>query len=428
MLLPWPPADPGATVRLPRSKPGPALSSRHAGVAKHVLSAAVKPDETDSELVFPAAVRPVAEQRYYEWGAGKRVAYRVLNQGGLEVAPLVLLTGFGVGSFHYDRLLKEMKGDRRDIYLMDFFGQGSSWPSIDPCPSTDSMDAEAGFEHGFGTGPVASEFDGFRFSADMWTEQVEHFVREIVGRKAVLCGNSLGGFIAVNLASTRPELVEGLVLLNATPFWGTTAVSFWNGLYPVPPLLKIIGTQWWNSIRSPTTIRSLLDFVYAKPYASGGYTAELVEQIIEPTRQKAAASAFCSILFSPPPERSFEHMLHDVKQSGIPCLLAYGREDPWVVPLWAMRLQRQLDTQSHYYELTPAGHCPQDEAPEAVAFLIDTFCEYVAGTREAMPQSPQLELGETKVIFHAKPLPRNIFEMMDYGIHVLKTSVMKQPF
>lgn len=121
-----PPADPGATVRLPRSKPGPALSSRHAGVAKHVLSAAVKPDETDSELVFPAAVRPVAEQRYYEWGAGKRVAYRVLNQGGLEVAPLVLLTGFGVGSFHYDRLLKEMKGDRRDIYLMDFFGQGAA--------------------------------------------------------------------------------------------------------------------------------------------------------------------------------------------------------------------------------------------------------------------------------------------------------------
>jgi pimeloyl-ACP methyl ester carboxylesterase len=54
------------------------------------------------------------------------VAYRVINQGGQDTAPLVLLSGFGVGSFHYDRLLEEMKGDRRDIYLLDFFGQGES--------------------------------------------------------------------------------------------------------------------------------------------------------------------------------------------------------------------------------------------------------------------------------------------------------------
>lgn len=77
-------------------------------------------------MTFSADVRPVAEQRYYEWAPGKQVAYRVLYQGGQEVAPLVLLTGFGVGSFHYDRLLEEMKGDRRDIYLMDFFGQGTT--------------------------------------------------------------------------------------------------------------------------------------------------------------------------------------------------------------------------------------------------------------------------------------------------------------
>jgi pimeloyl-ACP methyl ester carboxylesterase len=262
----------------------------------------------------------------------------------------------------------------------------------------------------------------------MWTEQVEHFVTELVGRPAVLCGNSLGGFIAVNLASRQPGLVEGLILLNATPFWGTTALSPWAGVYPVPSLLRAVGTRWWNSIRSPDTIRNLLDFVYARPGAAGGYSAELVERILEPTRQPSAASAFCSILFSPPPERSFEHMVHDVQRAGIPVLLAYGREDPWVVPLWGMRLQRQLATQAFYYELTPVGHCPQDEAPQAVAFLVDAFCETLAGQRASMPDTPSIQLGDAKIIFHDKPRPRNVFEILDSGLHYLKTGVLKQPF
>ena len=35
-----------------------------------------------------------------------------------------------------------------------------------------------------------------------------------------LVGNSLGGLLAVLLAARRPDLVNGIVLLNATPIWG----------------------------------------------------------------------------------------------------------------------------------------------------------------------------------------------------------------
>ena len=166
---------------------------------------------------------------------------------------------------------------------------GDSWPTVDPCPSPDPA-ADAGFQQGFGPGPVAPEFEGFRFSADMWTEQVRilpachlipapagdilpmsqattgcwvcaaavfgnahtgagacvvlpssqltYFLEQFVGRPAILCGNSLGGFISVNLTSQRPDLAAGLVLLNATPFWGTTALSFWDGTYPLPQALR----------------------------------------------------------------------------------------------------------------------------------------------------------------------------------------------
>ena len=38
-------------------------------------------------------------------------------------------------------------------------------------------------------------------------------------RPAFVAGNSLGGLLAVYLTAMHPELVRGLVLLNATPFW-----------------------------------------------------------------------------------------------------------------------------------------------------------------------------------------------------------------
>ena len=50
-----------------------------------------------------------------------------------KAAPILLLNGFGVGSFHQHRLMQQLllveqqKVDR-DIYGMDYLGQGRSWP------------------------------------------------------------------------------------------------------------------------------------------------------------------------------------------------------------------------------------------------------------------------------------------------------------
>lgn len=66
-------------------------------------------------------------------------------------------------------------------------------------------------------------------SAEMWTRQLQEFLRDVAGAgpesPAYVAGNSLGGFLAVNLAATHPGLVKGLVLLNASgwPRW----LGFW---------------------------------------------------------------------------------------------------------------------------------------------------------------------------------------------------------
>ncbi|KAL8243403.1 hypothetical protein R6Q59_009661 [Mikania micrantha] len=47
----------------------------------------------------------------------------------------------------------------------------------------------------------------------------------------------------------------------------------------------------------------------------------------------------------------------------------YGKEDPWVRPVWGLQVKRQLP-EAPYYQISPAGHCPHDEVPEVVNYLL----------------------------------------------------------
>ena len=46
----------------------------------------------------------------------------------------------------------------------------------------------------------------------------------------------------------------------------------------------------------------------------------------------------------------------------------YGREDPWVRPIWGIKVKQQVP-EAPYYEISPAGHCPHDEVPEVTIAL-----------------------------------------------------------
>merc|ERR1719329_1581636 len=177
------------------------------------------------------------------------------------------------------------------------------------------------------------------------------------------------------VASRRPELVKGLFLMNPTPFWGVGVQRIlpWTGGYPVPGWVRPLTITWWDTIRSPKTIESILSGVYASPSRVG---ERLISEIIEPTEQPAAASAFASILCSPSSPRPFKDMLADIHQAGTPVALAYGKEDPWIVPVWGFRAKRSLPN-ARYWEISPAGHCPHHEAPEAINLLLR---EWVAAT------------------------------------------------
>lgn len=58
-----------------------------------------------------------------------------------------------------------------------------------------------------------------------------------------------------------------------------------------------------------------------------------------------------------------------------PICLMYGKDDPWVRPVWGLQVKRRVPD-APYYEISPAGHCPHDEVPEvSLEFSISIFFE-----------------------------------------------------
>ncbi|KAK7312117.1 hypothetical protein VNO77_35722 [Canavalia gladiata] len=90
--------------------------------------------------------------------------------------------------------------------------------------------------------------------------------------------------------------------------------------------------------------------------------------ITETTRHPAASAAFASIMFAPQAELSFYEALSRCRKNNVPICLMYGKEDPWVKPFWGQQVKRQVP-EAPYYQVSPAGHCPHDEAPEVINFL-----------------------------------------------------------
>lgn len=158
------------------------------------------------------------------------------------------------------------------------------------------------------------------------SKKAHAFINEVIGEPAFVAGNSLGGYIAANLAANYPRAVLGLALMNATPFWafrkpnanaalnggdvtdlsprtdisatrdGSTGSTpstgiptdseiapgnpatkegspversgdwlGWDGTLPAPAGLFRFGAWYFDRMRDPRTVKSMLGAVYSNP-------------------------------------------------------------------------------------------------------------------------------------------------------------------
>ena len=144
-----------------------------------------------------------------------------------------------------------------------------------------------------------------------------------------------------------------------------------------------IVTPYWDRFRSLTTIRNLLKLVYVDDEKLDD---ELVRNIRAPTDHPVASSTFASVLWSPKPKVAYDDALDVIRDGDVPVALVYGREDPWVTPLWGQRLKRRVPNAT-YYEVSKCGHCPHHEALELVNEIMGSWMT-ATSAGEVPPREP----------------------------------------
>ncbi|WP_016953393.1 alpha/beta fold hydrolase [Anabaena sp. PCC 7108] len=281
---------------------------------------------------------PISGQ-YWEWH-GHKVYYVQAGEKQPQRPPLLLVHGFGASTDHWRKNITGLCADFQ-VFAIDLLGFGrSAKPNL-------------------------------QYSGDLWRDQINDFISEVIGQKAVLAGNSLGGYACLCVASQRADNVAGVALLNsAGPFSESEGVKS-QIQPPKNPLQKLLGktVKWtfkqrlvqsllFEYTRQKWVIRRTLEKVYLDKSA---ITNQLVEEIQRPAYDKGALDVFISV-FSTPQGEKVDILL---KQLTCPLLLLWGEADPWM-----KARERSQKFHQYYPQLTEyflsAGHCPHDEVPEQV--------------------------------------------------------------
>ncbi|MFN9175513.1 MAG: alpha/beta fold hydrolase [Synechocystis sp.] len=271
---------------------------------------------------------------YWQW-QGHKIYYVQAGNPQPDRPALLLVHGFGASTDHWRKNIEGLQGDFQ-VWAIDLLGFGRS------------------------------KKPALQYSGQLWQQQLQDFIAQVIGQKTVVAGNSLGGYASLCVAANDPEGVSGVILLNsAGPFGDHVGPTLTN---PVQKLIKNVMLQplpsylLFQFVRRRKNIRKTLEKVYVDKTA---VTDRLVEEIYQPSCDAGAPQVFASVFKSPQGE-TVDQLLSQLQS---PLMAIWGEGDPWMNV-------RERSTKIHqYYPQLPehflgAGHCPHDEDPQQVNDLI----------------------------------------------------------
>lgn len=299
---------------------------------------------------------PWIEDGYGQWKwRGHNINY--LEMGDPSKPALLLIHGFGASAYHWRYNVPVLARDYH-VFAFDLLGFGLS------------------------DKPVQD------YSAEVWRDQAVDFVKDVIGKETTVAGNSLGGFTALYAASTGTtsdkddieSLIKGCVLLNGAGRFRDPDAPDEDKVKEKNAFVEWISAGIQRAViaasfvytKQPSRIEQVLRQVY--PVDSGNVDPELVESIRIPSLDANAAEVFYRVITKngSGPQAYVDDLL---KELDTPLLLAWGEEDPWIRPVAADKIQA-LYPESRRVSID-AGHCPHDEAPEAVNSAILEFMNEV---------------------------------------------------
>lgn len=228
---------------------------------------------------------------------------------------------------------------------------------------------------GFGRTPEAGRAVGVSSQREM----LHRFITEVVGRPAVLVGNSWGGLVSLAQAALAEETVAGLVLVSPAqlPPLGTRLDPVQLRrlvLHLLPGLGEYSLWRQGERIGARGMFMDLLTLgcadVRRVPEEVVVQNASLVAERMERLGMSHASSylrATRSMLLTLLRRGQFEAWAHEVR---VPTLLMHGRQDR-LVPFAASRKLAELRPDWCFEPLEDVGHVPQmEDAPRFVERVV----------------------------------------------------------
>lgn len=286
--------------------------------------------------------------RFWSW-RGYEIGYCAEGLENQELGnkpALVLIHGFGASVGHWRKNVPVLAQSFR-VYAIDLIGFGSS------------------------AQPLPLEMP---YTFETWGQQVADFVREVVGDRAVLIGNSIGAVVAMQAAIYAPELVLKTILINCSLRLlqeQNQLSSPWIKRLGVKAVQNILGVRaiaklFFDRVRQPRSVRQILSQAYIRKEA---ITDELIEILIKPAQNDHAVDVFMAFVrYSQGPRP--EDLL-----AILPCeaIVLWGDRDPWEPIALGQKSFTRFACVKEFVAIANAGHCPQDEVPEQVNELLLKF-------------------------------------------------------
>ena len=256
-----------------------------------------------------------------------------------EKGPAILLIhGFGASTTHWRHNLPVL-GKQYEVHALDLLGFGKS-----------------------------AKPNNLSYGGPLWKDQIVSYVKENIGRPAILVGNSLGGYAALASGAALGSDAAGVVLLNAAGyftkdkkstkgFWSTAKKTVAEIFIKNVLLQRII----FENLRQSSTIKRTLKQVYID---TTNVDDELIEAIRKPSFDSGAFNVFRSV-FDPagPQGRPLDELFAELKA---PLLLLWGNRDPWMNAPGKRATYKKHTPDNTKEVILDAGHCPHDEVPDQV--------------------------------------------------------------
>jgi pimeloyl-ACP methyl ester carboxylesterase len=255
--------------------------------------------------------------------------------------PMLLVHGFGASGFHWRRNVNALAAEGYRVYAIDLLGFGLSSKPI-------------------------MEYDAEK----VWVGQCAAFLREVAGcggaggRRALIAGNSIGGYTALATAAAHPELVLGIASLNGAGRFspsGEEAAALAaleaqkaarsDLRVAVDDALAATGAAIARSVaylgllvtKQPLRIKQVLRQVYpVRPEAADD---ELVASIVYPADDAPGLAPPGGIpevfyrIVSRNGRGGAKYVDELLEELQVPLLLLWGASDPWIVKAIGDRMQ-----------------------------------------------------------------------------------------